>query len=168
MARKEINLITLSFEEHAQLVLEFFIRNKDFFENYENTTPTLDYVKNTFTSCPEGVPVENKVLVGCLSEGSMVGFSELIRDRHRAGEWLLGLLITEEKYRKTLFGGRIVLKMLEFIKASGASTVVGGVVEDNSIAKNFWDSIGATATDIIYEQELNGKKVPTRVVYKEL
>lgn len=167
MTKNIIDLKILNFDDDGRMLLSFFEENRDFFENFENASPDLDYIKRTFSSCPEGVPFENKMIIGCLIRGQLIGFAELIKDRHRPGEWLLGLIMVTKIYRKTVFGGRIILKIFDFLKKNGATSVVGGVVEENFAAKDFWQSIGATATDVVYDQVLNGKKVATRVMYKE-
>ena len=168
MISKKIKLQKLNFDEHSNHVLDLFKESKDFFLNFENSNPNLDIVKKTFFSVPEGVAEDKKIVIGHIERGKLLGFAELIKDRHREKEWLLSLLLLAPKVRKSILGGKIILSIFEFIKSSGATCVVGGVVEENEIAKSFWRSINAVEMDKVYNQEVNGKLIPTRVFYKEL
>ena len=98
----------------------------------------------------------------------MLGFAELIKDRHIEKEWLLSLILLAKEVRKTILRGKIILTIFDFIKTSGATCVIGGVVEENEHAKGFWRSIKAIEMDKVYIQVINGKSIPTRVFYKEL
>lgn len=164
----KIQLVTLLYQEHEGDVLALFNANRDFFESFENTSPSAEMVRDAFFSLPKGIPAENKVVIGCYAEENLIAFVELIKDRHRKGEWLLSLLLLDKVLRKTVKGGRVLRAIFEYIKKSGATAVVGGVIEGNAIARDFWISIGAESTDVVYNQNLNGKSVPTRVMYKQL
>lgn len=165
---KTFELVELSLDQHGEDVLIFFNENRDFFEAFENAVPDMNLIKHTFISVPTGVPRENKLVLGCRKNSKLVAFAEFIKDRHRKDEWLLSLLLLDKKLRKTILGGKILLTIFDYIKASGAKAVVGGVVEGNKVARDFWLSIGAESTDVVYNQTLNGKSIPTRVMYKTL
>ena len=168
MKKKPVDIIRLSEDQHAQCVLDFFVENRDFFEKIENTEPNIELVQSVFRVMPAGIPPERKVLIGCVAADRLIVFVELIKDRYCPGEWLLSLLLLDKSLRKSVQGGRILLKVLDYIQSAGAISVVDGVVEGNESARKFWLSIGATSTDTVYEQVLNGKAVPTRVMYKVL
>jgi predicted acetyltransferase len=168
LPNKKLTLKQLDFEKYSESVLNLFLDSKEFFLDFENSEPNLSLVEKTFFSCPDGISLENKIVVGCFCDNELLGFAELIKDRHREKEWQLGIILVSKKIRKTVLGGRVILTIFDYIKNSGATCVVGGVVENNQVAKSFWKSIGAIETDIVYNQEVNGKSIPTRAVYKEL
>jgi hypothetical protein len=168
MAKADFQLLELTLDLHSAVVLDFLLENRDFFEQYENAVPSETLVKEMFTSTPASVPAENKLILGCFNRDRLVAIVDLVKDRYRAGEWLLSLLILSRPLRKTIRGGKVLLSIFDYIKLAGATTVIGGVVESNEAAKEFWRTIGAVDTGKVYNQNLNGKSVPTRTMYKTL
>lgn len=163
----ELRTIRLTYESHASLLLDFLVRNADFFRNFENEEPSEETARGILCDTPEGVPKPQKHVLGFFDESALVGFSELVADRHRPGDWLLSLLMVDQTKRSAGLGRQIAAETLEYMQKRGAKAVIGGVVNDNAIALAFWKRLGAIKHDTYYQSK-NGKKIKTTSYYREL
>ncbi len=145
-------------------VLEFFERNRDFFVNVEGKTPGLELVTETFTSVPDGVQPHKKQIVGVYRDQRLFSFIELIRDRHRANDWLLSLFMIDIDVRGLGFGRRVMEALEAHLCSLGVTCLLLGVVEGNEPAMAFWGRMNYIPTEIYEGPE--GKRI--RGFYKEL
>ena len=158
---------SLSYPEHAQEVLEFFVRNGEFLRTVENIEPNASAVEQVFCSLPKGTKPDQKLVIGIYQDSQMVAFLELIKDRQRPGEWLLSLLIVDVNHRRTGLGRGVVSALEARLWKLGVDSVLLGVVESNVIAASFWQSLGYIRTDILSKQNFDDQEVTIRAFYKE-
>ena len=160
----EWQFVELSLADHAGEVLEFFERNRDFFVTVEGTTPGLKLVKETFTWVPDGVQPHQKQIVGVYRDQRLFSFIELVRDRHRADEWLLSLFMIDIDDRRLGFGRRVIDALEAHLSSLGVTCLLLGVVEGNDSAMAFWERMNYIPTEVCEGPE--GKRI--RTFYKEL
>ena len=164
MTVDEWQFVQLSFADHAGEIQEFFERNADFFVTIEDTVPGLELVKQTFTSVPDGVQPHQKQIVGVYREQRLFSFIELIRDRHRANEWLLSLFMIDIDDRGLGFGRRVIEALEAKLSALGVTCLLLGVVERNEPALVFWERLNYIPAETF--EGPGGKRI--RTFYKEL
>ena len=160
----EWQFVQLSFADHSGEVLEFFERNRDFFVTVEGRTPGLELVTETFTSVPDGVQPHQKQIIGVYRDQRLFSFIELIRDRHRANEWLLSLFLIDIDVRGLGFGRRVIDALEAHLSSLGVTCLLLGVVEGNEPAMPFWERMNYIPTENYQGPE--GKRI--RSFYKEL
>ena len=160
----EWQFVELSLADHAGEVLEFFERNRNFFVTVEGTTPGVELVKETFTSVPDGVQLHQKQIIGVYRDQQLFSFIELIKDRHRANDWLLSLFMIDIEVRGLGYGRRVVDALEAHLSSLGVACLILGVVEGNEPAMAFWERMNYIPADIHEGPE--GKRI--HGFYKEL
>ena len=156
--------VPLSLADHAGEVLEFFERNRNFFVTVEGTTPSMELVQETFTSVPDGVQPHQKQIVGVYREQRLFSFIELIKDRHRANDWLLSLFMIDIEVRGLGFGRRVIAALEAHLSSLGVACLILGVVEGNEPAMAFWERMNYIPAKI--QEGAEGKRI--HGFYKEL
>ena len=156
--------LQLSLAAHAAEVLGFFERNHEFFEKVEGRTPNAQLVKETFHWVPDGVQPQQKLIVGVYRDKRLFSFIELIRDRHRANDWLLALFMIDIDLRGLGYGRRVVDALEAHLCSLGVKCLLLGVVEGNEPAMAFWQRMNYIQTKS--HQGPDGKRI--HGFYKEL
>ncbi len=168
MTLGDLEFRQLSLRDHATEVRSFIEHNRRFFVEVENVSPTEQLVEEIFTSVPDGIDPQQKLVVGVYREQRLVAFHEWIKDRHEAGEWLLSLLIVDRDLRREGLGRRIMNEFEAYLRERDVHCVLLGVVEGNTPAGSFWSSMNYVRTDIVTEQQIGNRPGRVRAYFKEL
>ncbi|MBK7032054.1 MAG: GNAT family N-acetyltransferase [Ignavibacteria bacterium] len=92
---------------------------------------------------PPSTAKEDKIVLGFHDEtGLLVAICDLLRNYPSAGEWWIGLLMIDPKYRSAGLGTQILQDVVNMARAEEATALWVAPLEQNPNAQRFWERHG--------------------------
>jgi ribosomal protein S18 acetylase RimI-like enzyme len=89
------------------------------------------------------------MVIGFFTEQqNLIGVLDMVRDYPVQGDWWIGLLLLDPKYRCQSIGQQIYSALEGWVSQHGARRVCLGVVDQNQGAFRFWRKIGLEQFEI--------------------
>jgi len=129
-------------EPHLAAVQQLFVRCTDFIERIEARPTRGDEATHLLEDLPPGREPSDKLALGVVQHGALVGVIDLVRDFPRAGTWYVGLLLLAPECRGNGLGERIHDALAAWIAEQGGSRLRLIVQEQNPAALRFWLRLG--------------------------
>lgn len=126
----------------VEAIQSVFVKCRDFVILVDGNEPSDDSGEMFLSDLPAGKGLEDKFSFGIYDLDEMIGIVDLIRDYKIVGEWYLGLLIIDPKYRAKGLGTAIHNWIKTFVLDNGGSKMSLGVVANNTKAYKFWKNAG--------------------------
>ncbi|WP_192929870.1 GNAT family N-acetyltransferase [Alkaliphilus serpentinus] len=119
-------------------------RAEDYFLMVDKKLPDENTSMELLKDIPPSKTLEDKFLLGVYSysDNKLIAIVDILRDFHKAGEWMIGLLLLDKEKRKIGLGRAIQSFIEEWVKEQGGSTLKIGVLEINNKAMEFWCKTG--------------------------
>lgn len=96
-----------------------------------------------FTSLPPNKDYKDKFVLGIFNGlNELIGVIDIVRDFPENHQWIIGLMLIESKERNKGVGKLVHKAIADFTKTLGAKSLRVGVINENTIGKKFWSSLG--------------------------
>ena len=127
----------------APAVQRLLERCTDYYELVEGRSPASDAAIEELTGGPpERIP-HDLVCLGLLAEpDALVGVIGALRNHRRPDQWYLGLMLLDPDYRGRGVGRACYQAFEGWIASQGVDSALVAVVEANTRAAKFWQSLG--------------------------
>ena len=120
-----------------------FLRCTDYHELEEGESTADDAASYLLQNVPPGTAQEDKIVLGFHDEtGLLVAICDLLRNYPSAGEWWIGLLMIDPKYRGAGLGTQILHDVVNMARAEEATALWVAPLEQNPNAQRFWERHG--------------------------
>lgn len=121
-----------------------FNKATDYFLMVDKKLPDDKIINGILTDVPPSKTLEDKYILGIYSGlgNQLIALVDILKDYYKAGEWMVGLLITDENQRRQGLGSGIHEFVKDWIRGQGGYLLRVGVLEINKKALEFWSSIG--------------------------
>lgn len=129
-------------ESDVVAIQNVFVKCRDFVILVDGNEPSDDSGEMFLSDLPPEKELEDKFSFGIYDSDEMIGIIDLIRDYKIVGEWYLGLLIIDPKYRAQGLGTAVHNWIKTFVDDNGGSQISLGVVANNTKAYKFWKNAG--------------------------
>ncbi len=162
-----VHVLTANDGDKLQMLFE---KCTDYFELIQGYPAGPAESQSLFSALPEGKAYKDKYLLGVFSNATdwLVGIIDLIRDFPTCGEWMLGLMLLDPDYRALGIGSQVFQAITGWCQSSGAASIRLGVVEDNTAAVRFWQTMGFKEIDRKPFQHHGSKDHTTIVMRRHL
>jgi ribosomal protein S18 acetylase RimI-like enzyme len=127
-----------------QVVLQTLLEKcSDYFILVTGSAPKSSAATSLLTDFPPGKTLGDKLVIGIsLRKQGLIGVLDAVRDYPKQEDWWLGLLLLEPAHRKKGLGRQIVQSFEQWASQQGARRILLGVLEENTMAYRFWQSVG--------------------------
>ncbi|AMC93619.1 hypothetical protein AOC36_06350 [Erysipelothrix larvae] len=114
----------------------------DFSMLVDGVAPSEDAGLKILSDLPKGKKAEDKYVFGVYREHDLIAIIDLIKDYPTQDTWMLGLLMIHPDDRKQGLGHACSQSVERYVKDLGGTSIKIGVVQNNTIAKAFWEKAG--------------------------
>lgn len=120
-----------------------------------------DEIDNLFFSLPPNKEYKDKFVLGIFDKlNKLVGIIDIVKNFPKNSQWIIGLMLIEPKERNKNLGKTVHKIIVDFAITLGANSFRVGVINENTMGKNFWTNLGYKK---IKEVNMNFKQVSKMV-----
>lgn len=135
-------LIALIYPQDAERVLHLCLKARDFVELETGAGPDVDYVHETMTEAPPGVPPKHLRRWGHTdANGTLDGIVTCLKGFYGPDEWYLGLLLLDPAARGAGLGTLMARRVIAQARADNATCLRIAVLDANPRARTFWERL---------------------------
>ncbi|MBE7720685.1 MAG: GNAT family N-acetyltransferase [Lacrimispora celerecrescens] len=147
MGQQEYNIRLLSGDDETDLQ-DLCQRCSDYFELIEGRPPEKDAANSILFDLPPGKEPKDKYVFGIYKEkGALIGVIDIVKDYKVPGEWIIGLLMIDQKERAKRLGRTLHDLIKTWVSQEHGAALRIGVVEENKGAYKFWEKMGYAELD---------------------
>jgi ribosomal protein S18 acetylase RimI-like enzyme len=96
-----------------------------------------------FQDVPPGKSFDDHFVFGIVNQqNDLVGLLDVLRWYPDETTWWIGLLLFAPEVRSQGIGEKVLQGFAEYVRGSGAQSIMLGVVEENKLAYKFWSRMG--------------------------
>ncbi len=137
------DITRLTFPKDAEGVLHLCLRARDYIELETGKGPDADYVHETMTDAPPGVPPDHIWCWGYTrNDGMLNGIATCLKGFYGPRDWYLGLLLLDPAARGQSLGTQMANHVITKARNDNATCLRIAVLDANPRARIFWERLG--------------------------
>jgi GNAT superfamily N-acetyltransferase len=154
--------------EDLPMLQRLLERCGDYFDMAEGQPAGPNEAEEEFTAGPPERFPQDQFCLGIPDDrpGELAGVLGALRHHRRPNQWYLGLLLLDPNYRGSGLGRTAYEAFEQWIRRQGADSVVLAVLEVNTRAAGFWESLGF-ATPRCYPARQFGQRRHVLIEYEK-
>ena len=138
-----ISLKLIDYEKDLAEFYDLIMNNTDYFNDYVESIPTSNEVKEDFLlDVPPGIALNNKEVYGIYKEDNMIGFVDLLFNYPQESTCMIGYLVIDQSFRKQGIGQYAYDWIIGYAEDRDIETLRLGVIKDNLPAVRMWEKQG--------------------------
>ena len=119
-------------------------RASDFFREVGDDPPTPESLQADLDDLPDGFSRADEVMYLAHVSGVLLGYAEVLRGFAHPGQWMIGIVLVDEKARGAGVGRAIVEAVVADARSAGTDSLAAGVITSRVRSLSFWHREGFT------------------------